>query len=158
MVGSVLGRVRRRLSARTGGGYVALRLRPHGSPSSASAGTVATTVSDETICEPATPVVDTPREGPGALIVRLQELCTEFELATQEVQRYSGTSESLIQGWQQLCSDIIRRVLPVLENLEPYLEEDSPGADIAQMAYGRLITELVTVGVTQIMPSRGDRV
>lgn len=138
-------------------GYIALRLRPHSLAPAVPPEPATASISETVTCGPVVEMTEATRERPGALIVRLQELCTEFELATQDVQRYSGTSEALIQGWQQLCSDIIRRVLPVLENLEPYLEEaDAPGADIAQMAYGRLITELVTIGVTQIMPARGD--
>jgi|GEM_PF-2206721 len=96
-------------------------------------------------------------EGPGQLLVRFQTLQQDFELATRELQRFNGSREVQLQGWQQLSADVIRRILPVLANLEPYLEDtDSQAADVAQLAYGRLLTELVTIGVTQIIPSPGE--
>lgn len=96
-------------------------------------------------------------EGPGQLLVRFQSLDKELEQATKELQRYTGSREVQLQGWQQLSSDIIRRILPVLDNLEPYLDDsDSTASDVAQLAYGRLLTELVTIGVTQIIPSPGE--
>jgi len=98
-----------------------------------------------------------PAEGPGQLLVRFQSLNNDFEQATKELQRYNGSREVQLQGWQQLSSDIIRRILPVLDNLEPYLDDsDSSVSDVAQLAYGRLLTELVTIGVTQIIPSPGE--
>ena len=96
-------------------------------------------------------------EGPGQLLVRFQTLHQEFDQATKELQRYNGSREVQLQGWQQLSSDVIRRILPVLDNLEPYLDDtDSTASDVAQLAYGRLLTELVTIGVTQIIPSPGE--
>ena len=98
-----------------------------------------------------------PNEGPGQLLVRLQTLNKDFEQATRDLQRYNGSREVQLQGWQQLSSDIIRRILPVLDNLEPYLNDsDSAAADVARLAYGRLLTELVTIGVTQIIPTLGQ--
>ncbi|MHB0936213.1 MAG: nucleotide exchange factor GrpE [Armatimonadota bacterium] len=106
--------------------------------------------------EPEEPAVET-NEGPGQLLVRFQSLHKEFDQATKELQRYNGSREVQLQGWQQLSSDIIRRILPVLDNLEPYLDDtDSTASDVAQLAYGRLLTELVTIGVTQIIPSPGE--
>lgn len=96
-------------------------------------------------------------EGPGALLMRFQSLHQEFDQATKELQRFNGSREVQLQGWQQLSSDIIRRILPVLDILEPYLDDtDSTAADVAQIAHGRLLTELVTIGVTQIIPSPGE--
>jgi len=96
-------------------------------------------------------------EGPGQLLVRFQTLQQDFEQATKELQRFNGFREIQLQGWQQLSADVIRRILPVLANLEPYLEDtDSQAAAVAQLAYGRLLTELVTIGVTQIVPSPGE--
>jgi molecular chaperone GrpE (heat shock protein) len=96
-------------------------------------------------------------EGPGQLLVRFQTLHQDLEHATQDLQRFNGSREIQLQGWQQLSADVIRRILPVLENLEPYLEDtDSTAADVAQLAYGRLLTELVTIGVTQIIPLPGE--
>lgn len=106
--------------------------------------------------EPEEPVVEM-NEGPGQLLVRFQSLHNEFDQATKELQRYNGSREVQLQGWQQLSSDIIRRILPVLDNLEPYLDDtDSTASDVAQLAYGRLLTELVTIGVTQIIPTPGE--
>ena len=98
-----------------------------------------------------------PVEGPGQLLIRYYSLVKELEETTKELQKFSGTREVQLQGWQQLSSDIIRRILPVLDNLEPYLDEpDSEATMVAQLAYGRLMTELVTVGVSQIIPAPGE--
>jgi len=103
--------------------------------------------------EPEAPSV----EGPGPLFQRFKALQAEFELAVKEMQRLNGTREAQLQGYQILSTDIVRRVLPVLENLQPYLDdEDSALADVAQMASGRLMTELVTVGVTRFVPEIGE--
>jgi len=99
----------------------------------------------------------TATEGPGQLLVRFQTLSKDFEQATKELHRYNGSREIQLQGWQQLSADVIRRILPVLDNLEPYLDDtDSSAAVVAQLAYGRLLTELVTIGVTQIIPVSGE--
>lgn len=96
-------------------------------------------------------------EGPGQLFVRFQQVNKDLDLVTRDLQRFNGSREVQLQGWQQLTSDIIRRILPVLDNLEPYLDDaDSAASDVAQLAYGRLLTELVTVGVTQIIPTPGE--
>lgn len=96
-------------------------------------------------------------EGPGQVLVRFQALARELEAATKDLQRYNGTREVQLQGWQQMSADIIRRIMPVLENLEPFLNDENDAvAEVAQLAHGRLLTELVTLGVTQIIPTPGD--
>jgi molecular chaperone GrpE (heat shock protein) len=96
-------------------------------------------------------------DGPGPMLVRLQECWQELQQTTQELQRFSGQREVQLQAWQRMASDILRRTIPVLENLEPYLEDDDVRvAEVAQVAYGRLVTELATVGVSQIIPHAGD--
>jgi len=96
-------------------------------------------------------------EGPGQVMIRFQALARELEAATKDLQRYNGTREVQLQGWQQMSADIIRRIMPVLENLEPFLNDENDAvADVAQLAHGRLLTELVTLGVTQIIPTPGD--
>ena len=95
--------------------------------------------------------------GPGSLYMRMKALQDELDATIKEMQRYNGMREAQMQGWQQLNSDIVRRVLPTLENLRPFLDdEDARVADVASMAYGRLSTELVTVGVTPITPRPGE--
>ena len=110
-------------------------------------------IPDETPVEEAAPVA----EGPGHLLVRFQALGKDFEQATKDLQRYNGSREVQLQGWQQLSADIIRRILPVLDNLEPYLQDtDGVASEVAQVAHGRLMTELATLGVTRIVPSPGE--
>ena len=112
---------------------------------------------DMPMVEAELPESEPPREGPGPLFIRFKALQTEFDQAVKEMQRFNGAREVQLQGWQTLCTDVIRRVLPVLENLQPYLEdEDGTLADVAQMASGRLLTELITVGVTRFTPLPGD--
>lgn len=113
----------------------------------------------EEISEPdALPAADEPAlEGAGHILVRLTELCQEFTLASQDVRQYSGTREMQIQGWQRLCADILRRTLPVLENIEPYLADENPEvSELAHLVHGRLMTELMTVGVRLITPEPGE--
>ncbi len=96
-------------------------------------------------------------DGPGTLLVRFQELDRQLGQAVQDLQHFNGNREAQLQGWQQLSAEIMRRIVPVLDNLEPYLRDDeSPGADVARMAHGRLLTELATLGVSRIIPQPGD--
>jgi molecular chaperone GrpE (heat shock protein) len=98
-------------------------------------------------------------EGPGPLLTRLQALTGEAQSLTEAVGRYSGTREVQVQQWQRTCADVLRRLVPVLDNLEPYLSDDTPGtAEVAQVTYHRLQTELATVGVVQIQPQAGEPV
>jgi len=95
--------------------------------------------------------------GAGPILARLSELCQDFTLATQEVRYYSGTREVQLQNWQRLCTDILRRVLPVLENIEPFLRDEHEGvAELAQLMHGRLLTELMSIGVRLITPEPGE--
>ncbi len=96
-------------------------------------------------------------EGPGPLLVRFQELSRALEQTTKDLQRFNGAREVQLQGWQQICHDVIRRILPVLDNLQPYLDDENETvAAVAQLAHGRLLTELATVGVTRILPAPGE--
>ncbi len=96
-------------------------------------------------------------EGPGAILAHLNELYQEFSLTAQDVRDYTGLREAQIQDWQRLCTEILRRMLPVLENLEPYLADaDEQVAGLAQVVHGRLLTELMTVGVRVIAPVPGE--
>ena len=95
--------------------------------------------------------------GPGAILLHLSELCQEFDTAAQDVRQYTGLREVQIQSWQRLCADILRRMLPVLENIEPYLlDEDERVSGLAQVIKGRLMTELLTVGVRELKPEPGE--
>ena len=87
----------------------------------------------------------------------LTELCQEFDDAAQDVRQYTGMREAQIQSWQRLCSDILRRMLPVLENIEPFLaDEDERVSGLAQVIRGRFLTELTTIGVRLITPEPGE--
>jgi len=95
--------------------------------------------------------------GPGAILSHLTELCQEFNQTTQEVQNYTGKREAQIQEWQRLCTDILRRILPILDNITPYLaDEHEQMADFAKVVHGRFLTELTTIGVRVIDPKPGD--
>ncbi len=95
--------------------------------------------------------------GPGPLVVRLQDLCAEFTLTTQDVAHYGHQREVQLQQWQRTCVETLRRMLPVLDNLEPYLDDAEPQvAEVAQLAHGRLRTELASLGVKPIHPQPGE--
>lgn len=111
---------------------------------------------DEVPAMTAEPVADDPQSS-GALLARLQALHNDLDAMTQGVQRYSSQREVQLQQWQLLCQEIVRRLLPVLDNLSPYLaDEDERVAEVAQLAYTRMVTELSTIGVTQIVPQVGE--
>ncbi|MHB9026513.1 MAG: nucleotide exchange factor GrpE [Armatimonadota bacterium] len=96
-------------------------------------------------------------DGPGPMLAKLQECWQELRETTQHLQKFTGRREVQLQAWQRIAPDILRRIVPVLENLEPFLEDDDARvAEVAQVAYGRLITELATMGVTQIIPHAGE--
>jgi molecular chaperone GrpE (heat shock protein) len=108
---------------------------------------------DEVVPDEPTPDV------PGPILASLQTLNDDLALTTQRVQRYSSQREVQLQQWQRITAEVLRRVIPVLENLEPYLDDANPEvAELAQLTYGRLQTELATVGVTRIAPEPGDTV
>jgi molecular chaperone GrpE (heat shock protein) len=97
------------------------------------------------------------QEAPGPVLARLAELGVGYRQATEDIRRYSNQREVQIQHWQRLCLDVVRRVLPVLENLKPYLaDEDERVAEVAAIAYNRLMTELATVGVRPVAPQPGE--
>ncbi len=84
-------------------------------------------------------------------------MCQEFTVAAHDVRSYTGMRESQIQDWQRLCADILRRMLPILDNVTPFLtDEQEQMADFAKVVHGRFMTELSTIGVRVIAPNPGD--
>ncbi len=133
-------------------GLLAARRRPAApEPASAPAATPeAAAIADDT---PEPPLV---LDVPGPILISLQALNDDLALTTQRIQRYSSQREVQLQSWQRITAEVLRRIIPVLENLEPYLEDTNPEiAELAQLTYGRLQTELSTVGVTRIAPAPG---
>ncbi|MHB9133998.1 MAG: nucleotide exchange factor GrpE [Armatimonadota bacterium] len=111
----------------------------------------------ETVETPSLPEEAPVPNSPGTLLARLIELSQEFDGTTYELQRLNANREVQLQNWQRTCTDILRRMLPVLENLEPFLhDEEGRVVELATLIHGRLLTELATVGVTQINPTPGD--
>lgn len=128
-------------------------------PPSAQPDTPATPEVPADDAAPSPPPIEAPpvMDVPGPIIVQLQELNDELAQATQRVQRYSSQREVQLQHWQRTTTEVLRRILPVLDNLDPYLADEKPEvAEVAQLAHGRLMTELSTVGVKKIEPEIGE--